>query len=572
MISLIVYLVEVSAVLAILYALYWLLLRRETFFSFNRFYLLAILLLSMLIPLLDIDVLPIERKEVQQPIVDLTELRATIYNSFTDWANPSESKRLLNDSLKSNEVLEKSRSQPLLVSILLMVYFLGLLTVIVRLLVVLIRIHRFKKSGHLQVIQKLNVVRVPELIGPFSFLSIVFIPKEMKEGADLNQVLAHERIHIREGHSYDLLFVQLIAAGLWFNPLVWQLLKSLKKTHEYIADKKTIDQGYSLVAYQSLLLRQLISTNSFGLIHHFNLTFIKQRIAMMNIQKSGWKGKVKVALSVFCAVVFSLTLMQCNTGIDEQVLQESQSSAAIEANDGVDVPLIPASHFKLRDHSTTVNLTVDNNTVTVNGEVVELEGLTSLIEDISEEKYAMILRIDRNQSMSLVREVQRELRRANRLKVLYIGQTAEGQMSEVPIKLPPLPGSNSKFYVPKIDDAYAKENNLSLLKIRMSENTGPEQQQQVYNFAKEHVAQQNTNYVVSARFSDSDTYGQYLESIYYLQKAFYQLYEEQAQSKYGESYIDILDKADTSDKYAEIYSNLKKEAPMAISIAEDYLE
>lgn len=292
---------------------------------------------------------------------------------------------------------------------------------------------------------------------------------------------------------------------------------------------------------------------------------------MMNIEKSGWAGQAKAALSLLVVATFSLVLMQCNSSIDEQVLQESQAPSAplLEANNGVNVPIIPASHFKLKDHMITVNLTINEDKVSINGEAVDLDELASLLAEISEEKHAMILRIDREQPMSFVRKVQRELRRANRLKVLYVGQTQGRQQSEVPIKLPPLPENNSGMHVPAVDDAYAKENNLSLLKINIGESTGVNQKQQVYNFVKEHTAQQNTNYVVSARFSNDDTFGQYLESIFYLQKAFHQLYDERAQKIYGESFTSIYEKAYTNEKYAEMYSALKKEAPMAISIAED---
>ena len=569
MISVLTYLLKASLLLTILYAIYWLLLRKETFFSFNRFYLLAVLLLSSFTPLLDIDLLPSTSSNLQQPITELGKLRVSVYQGFEAWVNPVGNKSQLTVSPGVSPIPEILNINSLVVTGIEVIYFTGFAIVLIRLLLLFFWIRRLKQSGPSQILQSLNVVRINNNLGPFSFIRTVFVPQGIKEVSDLEQILAHERVHIQERHSYDLIFGQLLAAGLWFNPIMWQLLKSLKKTHEYIADKKTINQGYSLVTYQSLLLRQLISTNSFGLIHHFNLTFIKQRITMMNTQKSGWTGKVRVALSLFCAVVFSFVMMQCNTGVDEQVLQEPQSSVAIGEISEIDVPQIPASHFKLKDLTKTVNLTINENTVAVNGGVVELDKIATLLEEISEEKYAMILRIDHSQSMSLVREVQRELRRANRLKVLYLGKTPEGETSEIPLKLPPLPENNSGLHVPVVDDAYAKANNLSLLKIRMNESTGPNLQEQVYNFVKEQVAHQNTNYVVSARFSDNDTYGKYLESTYYLQKAFHQLYEERAQTKFGESFTDILEKSHTNEKYAELYRSLKKEAPMAISIAED---
>lgn len=82
---------------------------------------------------------------------------------------------------------------------------------------------------------------------------------------------------------------------------------------------KTIDAGYSLVEYQILLLKHLISYNTYGLVHHFNLSFIKKRIAMMKMKESGWAGKLKVMITLFTIVVFSLVIIQCNSIIDDKL-------------------------------------------------------------------------------------------------------------------------------------------------------------------------------------------------------------------------------------------------------------
>ncbi|MEM6841534.1 MAG: M56 family metallopeptidase [Bacteroidota bacterium] len=419
-----------------------------------------------------------------------------------------------------------------------------------------------------EIIDGVEVVKASHATAPFSFLNSIFVHQDVVQSEDFGQILAHEKVHIREWHSVDLLFVQLSAAVLWFNPVIWQLIKSLKTTHEYIADKKTIDQGYSLVAYQTLLLRQLVSTNSYGLIHNFNLSFIKKRITMMNVKKSGWVGKAKVVLTILAVLGFSLVIVQCNSKVDEQMLLETDASAP-NISQEIDVPIIAASHFKLSDPTSTVDIAVNENIVTINGEVVELDELASVLEKEAEERIVMVLKIDRAQPMSLVRKIQREMRRANQLKVLYIGKTSDGQLTNVRIMLPPLPKNSSESSVPMVTDKYARENNLSLLKVVMGENTGLANQKKTYDFVKNEVVQQKTNYVVSARFSDENTYGEYLTNVCHIQRAFYQLYDERTQEMYGESFWDIFEKAQTSEKYKEMYSALKKEAPMAISITEN---
>ncbi|MEM9832410.1 MAG: M56 family metallopeptidase [Bacteroidota bacterium] len=567
MTSFIVYLLEASVMLVVLYALYLLLLRKETFFSFNRFFLLAIPVLSLVFPLLSFDVSLSISSVINEPIEELSEVRFFYYDAFESRSANTKNPTAEQESV-GGSVQERTSFHSSLTTVVIAIYGIGLAVVIFRLIGLYIWIHRLMSRSETKVIDGVRVIIVSHSTTPFSFLNTAFVHQDVVPSEDFGQILAHEKVHIRERHSVDLLFVQLSAAVLWFNPVIWQLIKSLKTTHEYIADKKTIDQGYSLVAYQTLLLRQLVSTNSSGLIHYFNLSFIKKRITMMNIKKSGWAGKAKVVLTMLAVLGFSLVIVQCNSKLDEQMLLETDASAP-NISQEIDVPIIAASHFKLSDPTSTVDIAVNENIVTINGEVVELDELASVLEKEAEERIVMVLKIDRTQPMSLVRKIQREMRRANRLKVLYIGKTSDGQLTNVRIMLPPLPKNSSESSVPMVTDKYARENNLSLLKVVMGENTGLANQKKTYDFVKNEVVQQKTNYVVSARFSDENTYGEYLTNVCHIQRAFYQLYDERTQEMYGESFWDIFEKAQTSEKYKEMYSALKKEAPMAISIAEN---
>lgn len=565
--SLILYLLESSAVLVILYSLYWLLLSKETFFSLNRFFLLAILAFSFLFPLLSFDLSPSSGSVIDKPIGELRDMRMSYYDAFEAWSYETVGNSLITESTDGHLAKEKVSTQPLLLTIALIIYGIGLAAVVFRLIWSYCWVQRLKNSSQKEVLHGLTVVKISHQIAPFSFLNSVFVHQDMVQSEDFDQILAHEKTHIRERHSLDLIFVQLSAAVLWFNPVVWQLVKSLKATHEYIADKKIIDQGYSLVKYQTLLLRQLISNNSYGLIHNFNLLFIKRRITMMNIEKSGWTGKAKVALVLSAVVVFSLVIMQCNSRTDEQVLLESQASSSIEVSNGIDLPVLPESGYKFNlDPSNSLNLTIAGNKITINGEVVEVDQIVSVLENTSDEQDIIITRIDRAQPMALVREVQWEFRKADRLKFLYVGQTPTGkEQVEVPLLLPPVPGNN----LPAIDEKYATENNIGLLKIQMDDHTGSAIQQKVYDFVKGQLAEQKSNYVVSARFSDDDIYNDYLVNLYYIKEGFHQIYDERAQEMYGKSFSEISENRSINEEYGEMYNALRQGIPMALSIAED---
>ncbi|MEK6482062.1 M56 family metallopeptidase [Catalinimonas sp. 4WD22] len=564
--SLFIYLLEVSGVLLLLYTLYWLLLRKETFFGFNRFFLLTSLAFSFLFPLLSFDLLPTSATVVDQPISKLRDMRIAYHDVFDSWTHESLSHTFAQEKTGVYSTGTENSEQALLLNIALIMYGLGLTAVMLRLLWSYCWILKLKNSSQKVIINGLRVVKVSHQMAPFSFLNSVFVHQAMLDSKDFDQVLAHEKTHIQQRHSLDLLIVQLAAALLWFNPVVWQLIKSLKETHEYIADKKTIDQGYSLVTYQTLLLRQLISVNSYGLIHNFNLSFVKKRITMMTIEKSGWAGKAKVALALSASIVFSLLMLQCNTASDEPLMSASNTSA-------LSVPVLPSSAAGEFNWSTenTLKLRISDNKVWINDDLVAVDQIISVVKNLSDKDDAIVTQIARNQSMELVREVQNELRKANRLKVIYLGQSADGEQIAVSIVLPPAPEIEDEvgYRIPKITDEYAKENNISMLKIQMREDESAADQQKVYAFAKEQIAQQNTNYVVSARFDDNDSYKDYLVSLYHLKEAFYQIYDERAQEMYGIRFSEISQNRSASEEYQSMYDAIRQGLPMAISIAED---
>ncbi|NJO88245.1 MAG: M56 family metallopeptidase [Chloroflexia bacterium] len=136
-----------------------------------------------------------------------------------------------------------------------------------------------------------------ETLPPFLF-TLCFVNQRAVSANDLQQILAHEKVHIRQNHSLDLLLAHGLSVLLWFNPFAWLLQKAIKTTHEYIADRKVVDQGFELIDYQSLLLSQLISIRSVELVNNFNLISIKKRIAMMTKNDSGLASKFKAIVII----------------------------------------------------------------------------------------------------------------------------------------------------------------------------------------------------------------------------------------------------------------------------------
>ncbi|MEP1780449.1 M56 family metallopeptidase [Reichenbachiella sp.] len=567
--KIILYLVESSVMLICLYACYLVVLRKETFFSLNRFYLLSIVAFSLIFPLLSFDFDPPKVAVVQQPIEEISKARLSYYDAFEEWSYQNHSGLINASEADTTLLITNLNGTQLGIWALVSIYLIGAVVCLSRTIWTIQWIYHLVRDNSCEHHDNLTIVKVGSPIAPFSFIKYVFVPDEMIGSSEFDHVLAHERTHVRQRHSLDLIIVQLVAAFLWFNPVIWRLIKSLKTAHEYIADNNIINEGYSLVEYQTLLLRQLISNNSYGLVHNFNLSFIKKRITMMKNKKSGFMGKVKVALVLVCATAFSAVVVQCNSIADEQLSIASEGLVAHSLTDGVNLPVIAGREgVYYASESDLVNFTVVDNQLTINGAKHEIDEIAEVITASGLTQNGIIaLRVDRNQKMNMIRAIQTELRKINRRKVLQLGMSALGQTVESPMLLAPMKGHNIPGVpqLPHIDEAYAAAHDIDILKIYLGEQADVMIQEEVYDFVKEQMAKGKSNYVVNTKFGDSDTYGSYLQNWVYIQEGFNKIYQERSQSMFGKNYLE-LDKEIPLEK--EQYDAIRKGIPRAISIAE----
>ena len=106
---------------------------------------------------------------------------------------------------------------------------------------------------------------------PFSFFNHIFIHPEYHKQEDLDVIMAHEEVHIRERHWIDLLVIELFTLVFWFNPISWLLEQAIKQNHEYLADQGVLSRGQSPARYQLLLVNQLMGIR----ITSYNVCYTK---------------------------------------------------------------------------------------------------------------------------------------------------------------------------------------------------------------------------------------------------------------------------------------------------------
>ncbi len=333
MISLLLYLFESSICLSILFGMYLLFFQRETFFEFNRHFLLGIMIFSLIVPIVHISFSSEKIHTVESSVLEIHKVRSyysrlialtdpnfrlsvdqTSYSkAFEDFPELMNTKNSTNINININSeetglagnvssVSFNSKDYFPWIRIILWVYLTGIALFFFRLVGLLFwLIKTIRKNPRIRD-GRFIIVQLQEEIPPFSFFRYVFVNKEVYEKQDFEKILAHECIHVRQRHSFDLLLAHSLNILQWFNPLAWQLQKAIKTNHEYLADKQVVDQGFELFDYQSLLLTQLISIRSVELVNNFNLLSIQKRIAMMTKIKSGFAAKLKVLLIVPCGI------------------------------------------------------------------------------------------------------------------------------------------------------------------------------------------------------------------------------------------------------------------------------
>jgi hypothetical protein len=260
------YLLEANLYLALFYGCYHLLFHKETFYSINRYFLIGATLLAFALPLLQIGYL----NRFFQPEYDplLTGAVAPIADEGSD---------LIKLGISS------------LYWLVAVFFSLKLL----RDLYQIIALSRKTKRHHDgQVIH----IELEKGKSAFSFFNLLFIPANV---AGKETILKHEMVHIRQRHSLDILFFEIIQILSWFNPVSYLIKKDIKLIHEYIADELTTNEEIQKHDYALFLIRNSFGAETKQLSNQiFNPSILKQRINMLNKEKSTGRARLKLLLTL----------------------------------------------------------------------------------------------------------------------------------------------------------------------------------------------------------------------------------------------------------------------------------
>ncbi|MDR6845697.1 M56 family metallopeptidase [Flavobacterium granuli] len=301
------YILYTALILSACLAFYKLLLQKETFFRLNRFVLLGCMVLAFILPLLPVPQQLSLRK-------DTAEKHIVVAKATADKSQVMEVK-----SPPVQEVFVEQTKQTFDVDLLLqwMVYlywfgvFIFALNFLMQACVLLYRAYS------LSAIQdgKFRIVEITGDKAPCSFANNIFINPEKYEWETYTQILQHEKIHIEQKHTIDLLLSEVVLIFQWFNPFAWQWRKALESNLEFLTDNEMLQQDtVEKESYQFSLLKVAAPHFPLSLTTNYNQSLIKKRIIMMNSKKSSvhttWKYFFLLPLLVLFACLFNQPVAQ----------------------------------------------------------------------------------------------------------------------------------------------------------------------------------------------------------------------------------------------------------------------
>jgi beta-lactamase regulating signal transducer with metallopeptidase domain len=276
----ILYILKSSLLLFILIAVYKLFLENEKMHRFNRIYLLGSLIFGLTIPL------------------HLFSLKTKISNTV----NQFELNEIILQKTSSN--LSVISENQIMTYIIVSVYVFVALLLVIRFLLNLYSFYKKIKNNKRQTINGSNVVLIQEPAVPHSFLNTIFINEEdFNNNSIAPELIAHETAHIKQKHTLDIIFIEVLQILFWFNPLIILYKRAIKLNHEFLADETVNAKFNSVYQYQKMLLKIASNQRKIALASSINYLITKKRLIMMTKTES----QIRIILkTVVVGVVFSL--------------------------------------------------------------------------------------------------------------------------------------------------------------------------------------------------------------------------------------------------------------------------
>ena len=292
-----IYLVKAAALLGLFWLGYVLLLRQETFFRTNRWYLLSGFLTSVLLPLVTIKKIVVVNRPSAAVLQDLAPLTATnmVESAEINWWTT-----------------------------FALIYIIGISFFMLLFCLDWISLRKALLGKPVAQHDNFKIVDVKELVSPFSYFNYIVFNSSLYTAEELENIINHEKVHSAQHHSVDVLITRLFCIVFWFNPFVWLYKKAVLQNLEFIADSEATKSLPDKRSYQITLLKVTAHDSRLEISNQFFQSLIKKRIVMLNKNQSNRWNSWKYATVIPALAAFMLGF-QVRT-----VAQESDAPVAGE--------------------------------------------------------------------------------------------------------------------------------------------------------------------------------------------------------------------------------------------------
>jgi beta-lactamase regulating signal transducer with metallopeptidase domain len=284
----ITYLLNVALIICTMLVFYKVLLRNETFYKLNRVMLLCCLVFAFLLPLIHLPEQWTFRKTSGAPASVLTMITESTANLS---ANVPAGQGA---SIKASEHTANVFQSLSLQEVLILIYWIGVAIFAINFIVQLTTLLYRAYARPVIIDGKFRIVELAGDQAPCSFGNNIFINPEKYDWDTYSQILLHEKIHVQQGHSYDILLAELALIFQWFNPFAWLYRKAVEDNLEFLTDNDLLkDQNIDPGSYQMSLVKVSAPHFPVSLTTNYNQSILKKRVIMMNAKKSNinttWK-------------------------------------------------------------------------------------------------------------------------------------------------------------------------------------------------------------------------------------------------------------------------------------------
>ena len=323
--DLFIYLLKANIALTLFYLAYRFGLRRLTFYTLNRYFLLLGIILSATFPLVDLHDL-FQKKEA---------LGTAVVHYVPDWS-------IVRGYVAQPEALTAWQ-------VVTYVLWIGVVVMAIRFVIQVISILKIHSKTTDAVLFHQKVRCMEDNLNPFSFFGNIYVNPAMHPARQLADVIAHEKVHVRGWHSVDIVTAEVNKIFYWFNPGVWLMKRAVVENLEFITDRQILRSGMDRKHYQYSLVTVSGIPHAVQMVNHFNLSHLKKRIMMMNKSRSARVHLLRYLLIVPVIAVTALLIsasratrepvpaLQTN-GTEQRILSGSPLTLTSDT-----VPVFPAA-------------------------------------------------------------------------------------------------------------------------------------------------------------------------------------------------------------------------------------